>query len=271
MTTTKMQTLPDLEHLVRSTSRGDKRSEERLFAILYKFVHSVIRKRWRSALSEDEIADIQLDCLEKLLLTFRNPEKAEKVLEQGRVFGFVHVVAENTALDYNRKRNRREKVFLSIDDITESDENPNWESKLGATMPTADLSDFILGGMEMTRMLSELDGKYRQVLEERLHGAEYDEIAERIGITIANARQIHKRGVNLLRQKLIQKHKAVLSLLSTSQSALLKRLYTKEDSLEGTGDSPKVTEEEALSAFYAALMNKGLILFLINIGIKIFQ
>jgi RNA polymerase sigma factor (sigma-70 family) len=264
-----MQNLPDLEPLVRNTSRGDKRSEERLFGILYKFVHSVIRKRWRSSLSEDEIADIQLDCLEKLLITFRDPEKAEKVLDQGRVFGFVHVVAENTALDYNRKRNRREKVFLSIDEITESDENPNWESKFTGAVATADLSDFILGGMETTRMLAELEGKYRQVLEERLSGAEYDEIAEKIGITVANARQIHKRGVNLLRQKLIQKHKSLLSLLSPSQNALLKRLYMKEDSAD-TADSTKVTEEEALSAFYAALMNKGLILFLLGIGIRNF-
>ncbi len=263
-----MQALPDLEPLVRSTSRGDKRSEERLFGILYKFVHSVIRKRWRSSLSEDEIADIQLDCLEKLLITFRNPEKAEKVLEQGRVFGFVHVVAENTALDYNRKRNRREKVFLSIDEITESDDNPNWESKTTGAIATSDLSDFILGGMETTRMLSELDGKYKQVLEERLHGAEYDEIAEKIGISVANARQIHKRGVNVLRQKLVQKHKSVLSLLPVSQSALLKRLYTKEDPPGSPESSKEVTEEEALTAFYAALMNKGLILFLLSIGIR---
>lgn len=263
-----MQNLPDLEPLVRSTSRGDKRSEERLFGILYKFVHSVIRKRWRSSLSEDEIADIQLDCLEKLLLTFRDPEKAEKVLEQGRVFGFVHVVAENTALDYNRKRKRREKVFLSIDEISESDDNPNWESKVTGTVATADLSDFILGGMETTRILSELDGKYRQILEERLGGAEYDEIAEKAGITVANARQIHKRGVNLLRQKLISKHKSLLSLLSPSQNALLKRLYMKEDHPD-TGDSSKTTEEEALSAFYAALMNKGLIVYLLTIGTTI--
>ncbi len=264
-----MQNLPDLEPLVRNTSRGDKRSEERLFAILYKFVHSVIRKRWRTSISEDEIADVQLDCLEKLLITFRDPEKAEKVLEQGRIFGFVHVVAENTALDYNRKRNRREKIFLSIDQITESDDNPNWESKLSGAVATADLSDFILGGMETTRMLSELDGKYKQVIEERLSGLEYDEIAEKIGISVANARQIHKRGVNLLRQKLIQKNKSLLSTLSASQNALLKRLYMKED-LPVTVESSKVTEEEALSAFYAALMNKGLILFLLGIGIRNF-
>ena len=264
-----MQTLPDLEPLVRNTSRGDKRSEEHLFSILYKFVHSVIRKRWRNSLSEDEIADIQLDCLEKLLITFRDPEKAEKVLEQGRVFGFVHVVAENTALDYNRKRNRREKVFLSIDEITESNDNPNWESKLTGSIATADLSDFILGGMETTRMLSELEGKYKQVIEERLAGMEYEDIAEKIGISIANARQIHKRGVNILRQKLIEKNKSILSTLSVSQNALLKRLYMKED-LPSTGDPTKVTEEEALSAFYAALMNKGLILFLLGIGIRNF-
>ncbi len=263
-----MQHLQDLEPLVRSASRGDKQSEEHLFGVLYKFVQSVIRKRWRSSLSEDEIADIQLDCLEKLLTTFRDPEKAEKVLEQGRVFGFVHVVAENTALDYNRKRNRREKVFLSIDQITESDENPNWESKLTGAVATADLSDFILGGMETTRMLGELDEKYRQVLEDRLSGLEYDEIAEKIGISVANARQIHKRGVNLLRQKLVQKNKSLLSLLSPSQSALLKRLYTKEDSPQVDGDSPKVTEDEALSAFYAALLNKGLILYFLTIAIR---
>jgi RNA polymerase sigma factor (sigma-70 family) len=264
-----MQNLPDLEPLIRNTSRGDKRSEERLFSILYKFVHAVIRKRWRSSLSEDEIADIQLDCLEKLLLTFRDPEKAEKVLEQGRVFGFVHVVAENTALDYNRKRHRREKVFLSVDEITESEDNPNWESKVSGSVATADLSDFILGGMETTRMLSGLDGKYKKVIEERLAGAEYDKIAEKNGISVANARQIHKRGINSLRQKLIEKNKSVLSALHPSQSAVLKRLYMKEDLPAGAGDST-VTEEEALSAFYAALMNKGLIIFFFSISIKIF-
>jgi RNA polymerase sigma factor (sigma-70 family) len=263
-----MQNLPDLEPLIRNTSRGDKRSEERLFSILYKFVHAVIRKRWRSSLSEDEIADIQLDCLEKLLITFRDPEKAEKVLDQGRVFGFVHVVAENTALDYNRKRHRREKIFLSIDEITESEDNPNWESKLSGSVATADLSDFILGGMETSRMLGELDGKYKQVIEERLAGAEYDEIAEKAGISVANARQIHKRGVNLLRQNLVLKHKSILSSLSPSQNALLKRLYMKEDHPDMEHSAP-VTEEEALSAFYAALMNKGLITILLSIGIRI--
>jgi RNA polymerase sigma factor (sigma-70 family) len=264
-----MQNIPDLEPLVRSTSRGDKKSEERLFTILYKFVHSVLRKKWRNSLSEDEIADIQLDSLEKLLATFRDPEKAEKVLEQGRIFGFVHVVAENTALDYNRKRNRREKVFLSIDEISESEDNPDWESKVPAASMTQDMSDFILGGMETTRMLGELDGKYRQVLEQRLSGAEYDEIAEKNGISVANARQIHKRGINTLRQKLIEKNKSVLSSLHPSQSAVLKRLYTKEDPPAGAGD-PAVTEEDALAAFYAALMNKGLIALLIGIGITNF-
>ena len=264
-----MQNLPDLEPLVRSTSRGDKRSEEQLFSILYKFVYSVIRKRWRSSITEDETSDIQLDCLEKLLSTFRDPEKAEKVLEQGRVFGFVHVVAENTALDYNRKRNRREKVFLSFDQITESEDNPNWESKLSGSVATADLSDFILGGMETTRMLGELDEKYRQVIQNRLSGLEYDEIAEKAGISVANARQIHKRGVNLLRQKLIQKNKSLLSLISPSQSDLLKRLYTKEDSPQIEEKSSKVTEDEALSAFYDVLLNKGLILFLLSIGLGI--
>jgi RNA polymerase sigma factor (sigma-70 family) len=262
-----MQNLPDLERLVRNTSRGDKRSEESLFAIIYKFVYAIIRKRWRNSLSEDEIADIQLDCLEKLLITFRDPEKAEKVLEQGRVFGFVHVVAENTALDYNRKRNRRDKVFLSIDEITESDDNPNWESKLSGSVATTDLSDFILGGMETTRMLSELDGKYKKVIEERLAGLEYDEIAKKLGISVANARQIHKRGINILRQNLIQKNKSILSSLSPSQNDLLKRLYMKEYH-PSTGDSVNITEEEALSAFYAALMNKGLILFLLGIAIR---
>ena len=122
--------------------------------------------------------------------------------------------------------------------------------------------------METTRMLGELDEKYRQVLEDRLCGLEYDEIAEKTGISVANARQIHKRGVNLLRQKLVQKHKSLLSLLSPSQSALLKRLYTKEDSPQIGGDSPKVTEDEALSAFYAALLNKGLILYFLTIAVR---
>lgn len=249
-----MQNAPDLEPLVRSTSRGDKRSEERLFAILYKFVYAVLRKKWRTSLSDDEINDIQLDTLEKLLATFRSPEKAEKVLEQGRVFGFVHVVAENTALDYNRKRGRREKVFLSIDELAESEDNPNWEAKAGPAAASADMSDFILGGMETTRLLNQLDGNYRRVVELRIGGAEYDEIAVKVGISVANARQIHKRGVNALRQKLIEQNKIVLSTLSPSQNATLRRLYLKEDSIEA---DPAVSEDEALSAFYSALQNSG--------------
>jgi RNA polymerase sigma factor (sigma-70 family) len=249
-----MHKVPDLEPLVRRTSRGDKKSEEHLFSILYKFVHAVLRKKWRNSFSDDEIADIQLDSLEKLLATFRNPEKAEKVLEQGRIFGFVHVVAENTALDYNRKRGRRDKVFLSIDEIIESEDNNNWESKATDAGATSDLSDFILGGIESVRILNDLDGKYRQVLEMRISGAEYDEIGEKVGISVANARQIHKRGVNMLRQKMIEKNKFVLSSLSASQNSLLRRLYLKEESL--LTDST-VTEDDALSAFYAALMNTG--------------
>lgn len=250
----------ELESLVRDTSRGEKRAEEKLFGILYTFVFATIRKRWRNSLSTDEISDIQLDCLEKLLATFRNPDKAEKVIEQGRVLGFVHVVAENTALDYNRKRNRRTKVFVSIDAMSGDDENTQWESKLDV-MPhdEADISDFVLGGMETTRILSDLDGKYKEVIEQRISGQEYDEIAEKLGISVANARQIHKRGVGILRQKLISKHKSVLSSLSVSQSVTLKRLYTKDE----TGDQPGATEEESLEAFYSALQNKGIFTILI--------
>ena len=264
-----MQNLPDLEPLVRETSRGNKRSEEQLFGILYKFIHAVIRKRWRNALSDDEISDIQLDALEKLLGSFRDPEKAEKLLEQGRIFGFVHVVAENTALDYNRKRKRREKVFLSIDEISDGfDEGQNWERKVPMEAMTADLSDFILGGMETTRMLGQLDGKYKEVISERICGADYEDIAEKMGISAANARQIHKRGVGILRQNLIEKHKSLISLLPPSQSVTLKRLYTKEAIAPATGELVGATEDEALSAFYALLLNRGLILFLLSIGLE---
>jgi RNA polymerase sigma factor (sigma-70 family) len=256
---------PHLEPLVRETSRGDKRSEEKLFGILYKFVYATLRKRWRGVFSEQEIGDIQLDCLEKLIISFRNPEKAEKVIEQGRVLGFVHVVAENTALDYNRKRSRRMKVFVSIDETTGDEENPEWESRLKVATDNSDLSDFVLGGMETTRMLSELDGKYRKIIEERITGLEYEEIAEKNGITVANARQIHKRAIGMLRKKVISKHKNILSLIPASQSALLRRLYTKDDTLTHTHENDaEVTEEEALTTFYMALQDKGMFVLLIS-------
>jgi RNA polymerase sigma factor (sigma-70 family) len=262
---------PQLEPLVRSTSRGDKRSEEQLFGILYKFVYATLRKRWRGAFSEEEIGDIQLDCLEKLIVSFRNPEKAERIIEQGRVLGFVHVVAENTALDYNRKRGRRMKVFVSIDETTGDDENPEWESRLKVVTDMSDLSDFVLGGMETTRMLSELDGKYRKVIEERIAGLEYEEIAENNGISVANARQIHKRAIGMLRKKIISKHKYVLSSIPASQSALLARLYTKDDDTRSSHEDPEVSEEEALTTFYMALQEKGMFVLLIGFLLGISQ
>jgi RNA polymerase sigma factor (sigma-70 family) len=261
-----MDSTNELAVLVRNTSRGEKRSEERLFGILYKFVHVTLRKRWRTSLTQEELEDISLECMEKLLATFRSPEKAEKVIEQGRVLGFVHVVAENTALDHNRKRTRRTKVFLSIDEVREGNtESSDFESRLPVKDETFDLSDFILGGMEVARMLGQLDGKYRAVIEERLAGAEYDEIAEKVGITVANARQIHKRGIGILRQNLIAKHKTVLSSLSASQNAMLKRLYTK-DGIAESADTTQTTEEDALAAFYAALLDKGVLLFLLSVS-----
>jgi len=264
-----MDSTNELEVLVRNTSRGDARSEGKLFSILYKFVHVSLRKRWRTSLTNEELEDIGLECMEKLLATFRSPERAEKVLEQGRVLGFVHVVAENTALDHNRKRTRRAKVFLSIDEVREGSEGSDFESRLPVKDETFDLSDFILGGMEVARMLSQLDGKYRAVIEERLGGAEYEEIAEKVGITVANARQIHKRGIGILRQNLIAKHKTVVSSLSASQNAMLKRLYTKEGTSSESADSPQTTEEDALAAFYAALLDKGVLLLLLTSGIGI--
>jgi RNA polymerase sigma factor (sigma-70 family) len=258
-----MDSTNELEVLVRNTSLGDSRSEERLFGILYKFVYVTLRKRWRSSLSNEELEDISLECMEKLLATFRSSAKAEKVIEQGRVLGFVHVVAENTALDHNRKRTRRAKVFLSIDEVRDGNDGSDFESRLPVKDEVFDLSDFILGGMEVARMLSELDGKYRTVIEERLGGAEYEEIAEKVGITVANARQIHKRGIGILRQNLIAKHKTILSTLPASQNAVLKRLYTKDGNAE-SADTTQTTEEDALAAFYAALLNKGVLMFLLT-------
>lgn len=266
-----MEHTHELEALVRNTSHGDRRSEERLFGILYKFVYATLRKRWRASLSAEEIEDIQLECLEKLIATFRSAEKAERVLVQGRVLGFVHVVAENTALDYNRKRNRRSKVFLSIDEMNEhGNGSGDAESRLAIKDDTIDLADFVLGGMEVVRMLSELDGKYRSVIEERLGGAEYEEIAQKVGITVANARQIHKRGIGILRQNLIAKHKNVLSTLAPSQNAVLRRLYTK-DGIPESADTTQSTEEDALAAFYAALLDKGILVFLLAITFGLLQ
>ncbi len=259
-----MKELPDLAPLARAVSRGDRRSEEQLFGLLYKFVNASLKKHWRTSFSQDELSDIAMESLEKLLATFRNAERTEKVLEQGRIFGFIHVVAERTALDHNRKRSRKDKVFLSIDESSDGDSDAsNWEARLQPTVQSADISDVVPGGMEAARILGSLDDKYRKVIEERVSGLEYEEIAENNGISVANARQIHKRGVTMLRQKLISKHKIVLSELSTSQSETLRRLYLKEETSEHS-----CPEDEALEAFYSALVGKGL--FIILISLKVF-
>ncbi|HET9137565.1 MAG TPA: sigma-70 family RNA polymerase sigma factor [Candidatus Kapabacteria bacterium] len=258
-----MPELPNIEPLIRAASRGDRRSEERLFSLLYKFVTASLRKHWRSSFSEDELNDILMNTLEKLLATFRDPEKTEKVIEQGRIFGFVHVVAEHTALDQNRKLKRRDKVFLSYDDTPDDDASGNWESRLQPVQPSSDIADFILGGMETTKILSEIDQKYRKVIEERVGGLEYEEIAENNGISVPNARQIYKRGITMLRQRLIAKNKSVLFSLSVSQSDVLRRLYLKEQI-----DTPSPgNEDEALEAFYSALVSKGLFIIFVTIGV----
>jgi hypothetical protein len=117
--------------------------------------------------------------------------------------------------------------------------------------------------METTKILSEIDQKYRKVIEERVGGLEYEEIAENNGISVPNARQIYKRGITMLRQRLIAKNKSTLSSLPVSQSSVLRRLYLKEDI-----DTPSPgSEDEALEAFYSALVSKGLFIIFVTIGV----
>src|SRR5947207_10658230 len=103
----------------------------------------------------------------------------------GRFLGYAHVMAENTTLDYCRKRHRRSKVFVSIDRDGHTDLEDHTPSD------EADISEVVLGGMESARLLRQLDPKYRSVIEARLKGSEYEEISEELGISPSNARQIH--------------------------------------------------------------------------------
>jgi hypothetical protein len=66
----------------------------------------------------------------------------------------------------------------------------------------------------------------------------------------------------MLRQKLIAKHKTVLTSLSASQNAILRRLYLKEEVTDHENPS---SEEEALEAFYRVLVGKGIFLILITL------
>jgi RNA polymerase sigma factor (sigma-70 family) len=265
--------------LIRSASRGDRRSEEQLFAQLYKFIKGIVLKKCRTSLTAEEQEEVVFNSLEKLLALCRDSDRVEKVLSMGRFFGYAHVMAENTALDYYRKRHRRAKVFVPMDDSL----------GYGGTLPdgaidNSDLSDGILGGMESSRLLQELDEKYRAVIVARMNGKEYEEISKELGVTASNARQIHKRGVRMLREKLIVQHSEILFSLDASHAGLLRRLYLKEQArprgakvpLTGnTLSEPTVaeeeilteaagpSEEEALQQFYIALMERGLFVFLI--------
>jgi hypothetical protein len=69
----------------------------------------------------------------------------------------------------------------------------------------------------------------------------------------------------MLRQQLITKHKSVLSSLDASQNAVLRRLYLRE---EVTID-PSCSEDDALEAFYSALVGKGVFLVIASLGLLV--
>lgn len=276
-----VQTGTDNVHaLVRACSRGDRKAEEQVFAVLYKFVHATLNRRWRETLGMEETEDVLLQCMEKLLAICRSPEKADAALENGRFLGYVHSMAENAALDHYRSRQRKSKVFLRVSDDSEEETNGIENLPSGE----ADITEVILSGMASRRALRQLDEKQRRVIELRMNGAEYEEISAELAISQANARQIHKRGIRSLREKLILEHESLLFSLPVSQAEVLRRLYLKGQgkpgsrditTRKGTGELPisevpkqatqevETSEEEALQAFYTLIVERGLFLWLV--------
>jgi len=268
----------DIHALVRSCYNGDRKAESELFTILYKFVRVTLERRWLTSFGMEEVEDLILQCMEKLLLICRDRERAETAMENGRFFGYVHSLAEHAALDRYRARKRKDKVFLSLSDKDSDGEDTNPLENLPSG--EAELTDVILSGISSRRALKKIDVKQRKVIEMRLNGAEYAEISSALEISEANARQIHKRGVRALREVLISEHEELLFSLGPSQAELLRRLYlrspekgigprrakdlkvTGEHSLSdkqmSVGGEEPVSEEDALQSFYTLLVERGL-------------
>jgi RNA polymerase sigma factor (sigma-70 family) len=269
----------DIHALVRSCSKGDRKAESEVFTILYKFVRVTLERRWLQTFGSEEVEDLLLQCMEKLLTVCRDPQRAETAIENGRFFGYVHSLAEHAALDHYRAKKRRSKVFLSISDKDSDGESTNALENLPSG--EAELTDLILSGVSSRRALRKIDVKQRRVIEMRLNGAEYAEISTELAISEANARQIHKRGVRALREVLISENEEILFSLRPSHAAFLRRQYLRSPEKgigphrakdlkapggrslpdeASVGEEP-VSEEDALQEFYTVLVEQGLFIW----------
>jgi len=176
----KQATLGDSESL----SRLCELSQGRLYAYIY-----------RIALCSDTSNDIKQETMLEMCKSITNLKDAEKF------WPWIRSIAYHKICNYYRKQNRHKTVSLSAINGSEwiSDEIHKFKSGFGNSM-SIKLEKLIFTAV------SQLRPNYRAVITMRcFEDAEYNEVAETMGLSILSTRILFSRAKKALRKHLIKK------------------------------------------------------------------
>jgi len=154
------------------------------------------RVRWqcmRRGLSADEAADVSQDVFIKL---FRNLH----LYEPSNPFGtWLYRVTENACIDYCRSRQRRWAIMQAMP----TDESGSQIEAIGTTLDPEQQLQANMLGERIADALAGLSPLLRAPFElKELEGLRYDQIAERLGVTVSTVKSRIFRARRALTQEL---------------------------------------------------------------------
>jgi RNA polymerase sigma-70 factor (ECF subfamily) len=172
----------DVASLVTAAREGDRGAFGRLYERYARMVHGILLGRVPTVEVDDLVQDVFV----------RAMRQVHTLRDVNAFGGWLATVARNRANDYHRR---------SVDLVEFAEDAPSQTPAKRRSDEAGDDGAAILG------MIRELPAAYRETLILRLvEGMTGPEIAERTGLTAGSVRVNLHRGMQMLREKLGQRH-----------------------------------------------------------------
>ncbi len=180
-----------LSNLLKSAQKGDKSSLDILCRELENHLHGFFRKKFENQAIVDDLAQEAYLRLLRSLPKIREPEKLR---------GFVTKIAIHVSQDYLRQKYRKkEEEFESY--IDSADEQFKKHDK---TTEAFDSTEKILNNIDIHRALDLVSEKSRHILLLKINGYKYEEIAEKVGLSVSGVKMQVQRAILQLKNNLSQ-------------------------------------------------------------------
>ena len=172
--------------LLRNVQKGNKASLE----ILCREIEHILRGYFKKKFSEKDIVDdLSQDTYLKLL------ENLPNIKEPQKLKSFVLKLAFHVTQTYLRQKYRNKIELIS----EQEDDYNDFETIISEkSMNGSDTGEFI-SRMDLNELLKRMPEKTRQILYMKADGYKYEEIADKVGLSVSGVKMQIKRNLEKLK------------------------------------------------------------------------